>query len=327
MHGSIDASCDHRLDHRLSYTLCCVQVRAAALNPMDIKMPTFFLIGRAYDKKPTGIDFAGDVVEVGPGSAYKPGDRVYGCVTSTGTSTGGPMVEYFVAPEAEIGPMPTTATYAEAASLACVGVTAIQAFRLGDLKAGQHVLIAGASGGVGSAAIQVAKGLGVKVTGLCSSANAAFVKSLGADAVIDYNDAGAMATLGKTAATKFDRVLDAVPDGGAPAPDYESMLRPSIGFESTYIAINPKGALDAMRALTGWSWLQRMGYRVLICVITPADLKLLADMFDAGKVKAVLHDGKTLPLTDEGVHAAFKLLRSKRAKGKLVIDIDNANAN
>ncbi|MGI9284029.1 MAG: NAD(P)-dependent alcohol dehydrogenase, partial [Pseudomonadales bacterium] len=166
-----------------------VKVHAAAVNPLD----WHYMRGAPYIMRlvsglgaPTdtsmGVDFAGTVEAVGKNvKLFKPGDEVFG-------GKSGALAEYVaVNHERAIVPKPTNVTFEQAAAIPVAAVTALQALRdKGQIKAGQKVLINGASGGVGTYAVQIAKSFGTEVTGVCSSRNLEMVRSIGADHVIDY---------------------------------------------------------------------------------------------------------------------------------------------
>jgi NADPH:quinone reductase-like Zn-dependent oxidoreductase len=166
-----------------------VRVRASSVNPAD----WYFLMGRPYVarmelglRKPKdnrlGTDFAGTVEAVGKDvTRFRPGDEVFGGRT-------GAFAEYVAVPEDRaVVPKPAGVTFEQAGSVAIAAVTALQGLRdKGRVQPGQHVLVNGASGGVGTFAVQIAKALGAGVTGVCSTTNVDLVRSLGADHVVDY---------------------------------------------------------------------------------------------------------------------------------------------
>ncbi len=178
-----------------------VRVRAAALNPLDWKMllgkPALMrlTIGGLFRRKNdrVGVDMAGEVESDGKNvTQFKPGDKVFG-------SHKGALAEYVCA-------KPSGISFQQAAAIPVAGFTALQGLRdIAKLQPGQAVLINGASGGVGTFAVQVAKALGAKVTGVCSTRNLDLVRSLGADEVIDYTKEN-FTELGR----RFDVVLDTV---------------------------------------------------------------------------------------------------------------------
>src|SRR5678816_264223 len=166
-----------------------VRVRAASLNPLDGHFVRGMLLARLMGgglRKPKdtrlGVDYAGTVEAVGKNvSNFKPGDEVFG-------GRNGALAQY-ICPRADraIALKPANITFEQAASVGIAGITALQGLRdKGHVQAGQKVLINGASGGVGTFAVQIAKSLGAEVTGVCSTRNVDLVKSLGADHVIDY---------------------------------------------------------------------------------------------------------------------------------------------
>ena len=184
-----------------------VRVAAVSIHAGDHHM----LTGRPYLTRLIGLneipgmDFSGVVEEVGPGLArFAAGDEVFG----TTDTTGGAFAEYVSVAAKNIVRKPATVSWEEAACLPTSGMTALQALRLGSpVRAGQRVLINGASSGVGTFAVQLAKSMGAHVTGVCSTQNVEMVRSLGADVVIDYRtesvEAGASAESGR-----YDKILD-----------------------------------------------------------------------------------------------------------------------
>jgi NADPH:quinone reductase-like Zn-dependent oxidoreductase len=165
-----------------------VRVHAVSVNPADWHFltgtPYLMRVGTGLSKpkdRVLGMDFAGRVEEVGSGvTGLQPGDEVYG-------ARSGAFAEYISAPENSMAPKPANLSFEQAAAVPVAGVTALQGLRdKGKLQAGQRALIIGASGGVGTFAVQIAKALGAEVTGVCSTRNLERVSSLGADRVIDY---------------------------------------------------------------------------------------------------------------------------------------------
>src|SRR5436309_12357328 len=166
-----------------------VRVRAASLNPLDGHFVRGMLLARAMGgglRKPKdtriGVDYAGVVEAVGKNvTQFKVGDEVFGART-------GALAQYVCAKaDRAVALKPATVTFEEAGSIAVAGITALQGLRdHGHLHAGEKVLINGASGGVGTFAVQIAKAMGAEVTGVCSARNIDLVKSIGADHVIDY---------------------------------------------------------------------------------------------------------------------------------------------
>ena len=188
-----------------------VRVRAASVNPYD----WHFIEGTPYIvrllgvglRKPkdtrVGVDFAGTVEAIGKNvTQFKPGDEVFG-------GRGGAFAEYVCRrAEGAIALKPASITFEQAASVNIAGITALQALRdKGNVQPGQKVLINGASGGVGTFAVQIAKSFGADVTGVCSTRNVDLVRSLGADHVIDYTKEDFA-----KGEQRYDVILDNVPN-------------------------------------------------------------------------------------------------------------------
>ncbi len=166
-----------------------VHVHAASANPYD----WHFMRGEPYIARPAlgmvkpryphlGSDMAGKVEAVGPDVArFRPGDEVFGFVVAGG------FAEYVSAPEGRLALKPANLSFEQAATVPLAAVTALQGLRdVGQIRSGQKILIVGASGGVGTFAVQIAKFYGANVTGVCSTRNLEMVRSIGADSVIDY---------------------------------------------------------------------------------------------------------------------------------------------
>lgn len=166
-----------------------VRVSYASINPIDYKIrrgDLSFIVPRKFPRV-VGVDFAGAVEEVGPGvKTFKPGDQVFGMCNPLKTQYGS-YAEFAIADRFELAPIPEELPAVEAASLPVAGLTALKALKQHiGLQPGQNILINGASGGVGSLAVQIGKVLGAQVVATCGQANIEFVKSLGADKVYDY---------------------------------------------------------------------------------------------------------------------------------------------
>jgi NADPH:quinone reductase-like Zn-dependent oxidoreductase len=166
-----------------------VRVRASALNPADQKVLGGEFVGNILHAKQrplvAGYDLAGTVEAAGPGADLAIGDEVFGFIAYGRATRRGAFAEAAVAPAASLARRPAALSPGDACALATAGATALQALRdVARLKEGQRVLVVGASGGVGSLAVGVARKLGAEVTGLCSASAAEFVRSLGATAVL-----------------------------------------------------------------------------------------------------------------------------------------------
>src|SRR5881296_949733 len=214
-----------------------VRVRAASVNPYD----WHFIEGTPYVmramgvglRKPKdtrlGVDFAGTVEAVGKNvTKFKPGDEVFGGRT-------GAFAEYVCVREARaVAVKPASVTFEQAASVPIAGITALQGLRdKGKVQAGQKVLINGASGGVGTFAVQLAKSFGAGVTGVCSTRNVDLVRSLGADRVIDYTKEDFV-----KGAERYDAILDNVPN--RTLSECKSVLTP----KGKYVLIGGGGASE-----------------------------------------------------------------------------------
>jgi NADPH:quinone reductase-like Zn-dependent oxidoreductase len=215
-----------------------VRVLGAAVNPgdWDLLHGTPYVLRiitglRRPRNKVLGLGVAGRVETAGNHvSKLQPGDEVYAEIR------GGGFAEYTRVPAAALAPMPSSLTFEQAAAVPVVGVTALQALRdIGQVQQGQKVLINGASGGVGTFAVQIAKALGADVTGVCSTRNVDLVRSLGADHVIDYTREDFTRT-----GQQYDLILDNV--GNRSLSEYRR-------------ALNPKGGLIPNSNKGGGRWL------------------------------------------------------------------------
>lgn len=290
-----------------------IQVQATVATPSDVAFRTGspyiarLFSGLLKPKAPTlGDNLAGVVLEVGSGvTRFKPGDRVYG---STGTLAG-VYAEMLCLPEtAALAVMPAEMSFGEAAGLADGGLTALPFLRdTGELKAGQHVLINGASGSVGTAAVQLAKLLGAEVTGVCSSRNRDLVRSLGADHVIDYGVEDFA-----QAEDTYDVIFDAV--GKSSFARCEGALKPE-GIYMVGTVPTPSLLLAMLRKHGKRGRFAATGLR------PPADkvkdLALLNAYFSAGKLRTVID--RRYPL--EQIAAAHAYVETGHKVGSVVIDI------
>ena len=296
-----------------------VRVRAASVNPYDWHFiegtPKIIRLMGVGLRKPkdtrVGVDFAGTVESVGKNvTNFKPGDEVFG-------GKGGAFAEY-VCPRAHraVALKPANVTFEQAASVNIAGVTALQAVRdKGKVEAGQKVLINGASGGVGTFAVQIAKSFGADVTGVCSARNADLVRSLGADHVIDY--AKDDFTKGEQ---RYDVILDNVANHSL------SECRRVLTPKGKYVMIggggaNEQGFLGVMarplKAMILSPFIsQQMG--MMMADANQKDLTVLADMMEAGTLKPVID--RTYKL--DQVPEAIRYLEEGHARGKVVITVE-----
>lgn len=295
-----------------------VKVRAASLNPLDWHFlrgtPFIARIGMMGLRKPKnprlGVDLAGEVEAVGKNvTQFKPGDEVFG-------QKFGAFAEYVcVRADRAIVLKPTALTFEQAASVPVAAITALQGLRdQGKVQPGQKVLINGASGGVGTFAVQIAKSLGAEVTGVCSTRNLDLVRSLGADHVIDYTKEDF--TKG---AERYDVILDNV--GNQPLSGFQRALKPNGicvmiggGGPNDGGLIGPMGR-PIKALLTSPFRSQKMG--MFMADVTPQDLNILGEMLQSGKVKPVID--RTYPLSQ--IREAIRYLEDGHARGKVVLTI------
>jgi len=296
-----------------------VRVHAASVNPYDWHFiegtPKIIRLMGVGLRKPkdtrVGVDFAGTVEAVGKNvTNFKPGDEVFG-------GRGGAFAEY-VCPRANraVALKPANITFEQAASVNIAGVTALQAIRdKGKVEPGQKVLINGASGGVGTFAVQIAKSFGADVTGVCSARNADLVRSLGADHVIDYT---------KEDFTKGDQRYDVILDNVAnhSLSECRRVLTP----KGKYVMIGGGGANEQgffgvmtrpLKAMVLSPFIsQQMG--MMMADTNQKDLTVLADMMQAGKLKPVID--RTYKL--DQVPDAIRYLEEGHARGKVIIAVE-----
>jgi NADPH:quinone reductase-like Zn-dependent oxidoreductase len=286
-----------------------VRVRAAALNPKDsfVRKGRFRATsGRSFPKR-VGADFAGEVVAVGAGvpdaSQLEAGTRVFGMLQEW-TYRRGTVAEYVAVESQELGPMPASLSFEEAAALPLVSLTALQALRdVAGLRAGDTLCIHGASGGVGTAAIQIGVTLGAVVTSTSSAANRALCRSLGAREALDY------ATDDPFAATRSYRViLDAF---GNLSLD---RVKHALSEDGVYVTTVPSARIiaDTLRTLVS-----RRRARLVIVRPRRADLATLACDVEAGRLRPVVD--RVVPF-EEAIEG-MRHLETKRARGKVVISI------
>ena len=296
-------------DNQLLVKLC-----AAAVNPLDwhvlrgepflVRLMGFGLL------KPKhlilGADMSGRVEAVGKNvTQFKAGDEIFG------SSMGG-FAEYACIPENQAALKPASMTFEQAGAVPVASITALQALRdHGQLQSKQHVLINGASGGVGTFAIQIAKVLGAQVTGVCSVKNHAMVRSIGADHVIDY--------------TKEDfwlggKEYDLIVDNAA----FQSIRKPLrvLKATGTYIGVGGSSStLSILQSLIVNPLIARMKGRKVVSFmakVNQADLVFIKELLKAGKVTPVIDRKYSLNETPD----AIRYVEKGHARGKVVITID-----
>lgn len=292
-----------------------VKVHAASVNPVD----WHFMRGEPYIMRMSagfgrpgnprlGVDFAGTIEAVGKNvRRFKPGDEVFG-------GGSGALAEYVSVREAgSIAAKPANLTFEQAAAVPVAAVTALQALRdKGQLRAGQRVLINGASGGVGTFAVQIAKSFGADVTGVCSTRNVELVRSLGADHVIDYTREDYTKS-----AQRYDLIVDNV--GNRSLLQVRRVLAP----EGIYVMVGGPsddpwiGAIATPLKAFLLSPFVSQEAVFLFADLNQKDLTFLADLMQAGKVTPVIDRRYSLA----EVPAAIAYLEEGHARGKVIVRV------
>ncbi|WP_230402238.1 NAD(P)-dependent alcohol dehydrogenase [Sanguibacter suaedae] len=294
-----------------------VRVRASSVNAADWHLmrgkPYFMRLVGFGIRTPTvqvrGIDVAGVVEAVGSKvSTLRPGDEVYG----HGDIKQGTFSELAAVKETNLSPKPATLSFEEAGAVPLAALTALQGVRdSGGVKAGHRVLINGASGGVGTFAVQIAKALGAEVTAVCSTRNVELVRSLGADHVVDYTRDDFT-----RAGERYDVVFDLVANRSLTA------LRRALAPRSTLVLSGGGGGrfLGPMPLIVRAVLVNLVvGQRLtsLSESVNPADLAYLADLIEKGEVRPVID--RSYPLAETA--AAIRQLEDEHARGKIVITL------
>jgi NADPH:quinone reductase-like Zn-dependent oxidoreductase len=292
-----------------------VRVRAASVNPAD----WYGVTGRPWVARPTmglrkpksnllGVDFAGTVEAVGKDvTQFRLGDEVFG-------GRDGAFAEYVcVREERAVVPKPANVTFEQAAAVPVAALTALQGLRdKGQIQPGQKVLINGASGGVGTFAVQIAKALGAEVTGVCSTRNVDLVRSLGADHVIDYT---------REDFTRSDRRYDLMLDvaGSRSWSECRRVLEP----QATLVIVGaPKGS-RLMGPLSHMVKVRLAAVRssrkvvFFIAKFNKADMEVLRELLEAGKVTPVID--RRYELSE--IADAFRYMGEGHAQGKIVLTV------
>ena len=296
----------------LADDLVLVKVRAASVNPADwygvagplIVRPSTGLFKPRSDR--TGIDFAGTVEAVGKNVTHvSPGDDVFG-------ARSGALAEYVTVRDAVVG-KPANLTFEEAAAVPVAAITALQGLRdKGHLQAGQQVLINGASGGVGTFAIQIAKARGAEVTAVCSTGNVEQARSLGADHVVDYTREDFTHS-----GRRYDLLLDVA--GGKSW----SQLRRVLTQDATVVIVGaqkrrlvgPIGHIVRLRVASLLRGSQKAVF--FIAKTNRADMEILRELLETGNVKPVVDRRYGLAETAD----AFRYLGEGHARGKVIVTV------
>ena len=290
-----------------------VKVHASSVNPAEwyaITGPWFARLlggGIRRPKDPrVGADLAGRVEAVGADiTEFQPGDDVFG-------TSGAAWAEYAPAREVRLVSKPAGVSFEEAAAVPIAALTALQAVRdHGQMQPGQKVLINGASGGVGTYAVQLAKALGADVTAVCSTRNVEQAQALGADRVVDYTQEDF---------TKLDLRHDLLIDiaGSKSLRKLRRVLTPS----ATVVVVGAKfpansglGPLGHVIRMRLGGMLRRQKVKFFVAKITKEDLALMQELLDNGKVKSVIDKTYELSQVDD----ALRYLGEGHAQGKIVI--------
>ncbi len=299
-------ACESVTSPRLSAGHVLVDVHAAGVNPVDWRYRQGQLrwIDWARFPRIPGADVAGTIrAAAADVSDFAPGDRVFAMLD---TLRAGAYAEQVAVPADQLAHVPESISLIDAAGIPLVACTAIQALRdLAQLQPGEQVLINGASGGVGTVAVQWAAHRQAIVTGVCSHRNTDLVRTLGAEQVIDYTRHDIT-----TQSAAFDVVFDAF--GNLSLADARPILRPGGRFVTTDIT--------PTRLIEGLTSRLRLGPRSQVVVVKPsgADMQHIADLLESGALRPVTD--RTFPLCEAA--AAHRYSETKRAQGKIVLVTD-----
>lgn len=295
-----------------------IKVRAAAVNPIDWRLmngkPRVIRIMARLLKMAgrPGVDVAGEVEAVGKNvTQFKPGDAVFGACRAA-------FAEYTCTPASGVAMKPASVTFEQAAAVNVAGLTAVQGLRdKGKIQAGSKVLINGASGGVGSFAVQIAKSFGVHVTGVCSTRNLDLVRSIGADEVIDYTQ-----TDFTTSEQRYDVILDTV--GNHSFSECRRVLNP----KGRYIGIGAPHDASMLAILASMikdlsvSLFSSQKSVPFIAKASQSDLMLLGELITAGKLKPVIDRVYSLSEASDAV----RHVEEGHARGKVIITLDRGDS-
>ena len=293
-----------------------VRVQAASVNPLDWHFlrgtPLFGRLAMGLLKprnKILGADIAGRVEAVGRDvTQFQPGDEVFGASERLGA-----FAEYVCVTENAFALKPTSTTFEEAAAVPVAAVTALQGLRdKGQIQPGQRVLINGASGGVGTFAVQIGKSFGAEVTGVCSTGNLDMVRSIGANQVIDYTQEDFTNNH-----QRYDLIIDAV--GNRSVSDLKRALSP----KGTCVIIGFSSLALLFQAMFLGPWMSLIGSKKIGLMGTAkpnsADVDFLKELLGAGKLVPVID--RSYPLSE--VAEAIRYLEEGHARGKVVITVEH----
>lgn len=254
-----------------------------------------------------GGDIAGRVEAIGKNvTKFQPGDEVFADLSGCGW---GGFAQYVLVPENTLAVKPANLSFEEAAAIPMAGVTALQSLRdKGQIQSGQKVLIYGASGGVGTFAVQIAKSFGAEVTGVCSTRNVNILEAIGADHILDYTKEDF--TQRKL---KYDLILGV--NGYQSISTYKRALNP----DGIFVNVGGSGA-QLFQAMTLGPWISLTGRKKMSSFLQRAnqkDLIFLKELAEGGKVKPVIDRVYTL----SEVPDAFRYFEQGHAQGKVIITI------
>ena len=297
-----------------------IKVRAASLNPVDGHLmrgplPLRLMTGLGKPRSGRlGVDVSGQVEAVGRNvTQFKSGNEVFGACRAA-------LAEFACAPASRLAMKPNKVTFEQAASVPVAGLTALQGLRdKGKIQAGRKVLINGASGGVGTFAVQIAKSFGADVTGVCSTPNVEMVRLVGADRVIDYT---------KEDFTQSGQPYDLIFDNVSNHSFSERRRILSSNGICVLAGIGGAGSHEGQWARLGGSlkalvasWFVSQKFVTFIARITREDLTILSDLMESGKVTPVID--KRYGLNE--VPQALRYLEEGHAQGKVVITVEDDN--
>ncbi len=279
-----------------------VRVHAAGVNPVDYKIrkgSVKLLSGKKFPRI-LGRDIAGVVEQAGKKSVYRAGDKVFAMLPFSG----GGYAEFAKVKESHLCHIPEGLTMTEAAAVPLASLTALQAFKKeGGIQSGDRILVNGASGGVGSFAVQIARAMEAYVTGICSSRNTEFVQSLGANQVIDYTAEDFTRLEGR-----YNKIFDAV------AKSSFRKCRKILTKGGVYISTIPNKGLLMYQAL---NFLRNKKAYPIMVKPSGGDLLVISDFIKNGLVRPCVQ--RSFPL-EEG-DKAHELIETERVRGKIVLQI------
>lgn len=298
-----------------SHNEILIRVKAAGLNPFDWHMmrgaPWFLRLFTGFMKPKSirlGVDVAGTVVGLGTGvTAFRLGDEVFGAMD-------GALAEYVCGAASGLVGKPANVSSEEAAAVPIAGLTALQALRdKGQLKPGERVLINGASGGVGTFAVQIAKWQGAHVTGVCSGRNVGLVRSIGAERAIDYSREDFA-----TSTERYDLVFDLV--GNRSLTDFRKALKADgifIGCGGGGPETRASQLLFGMLRQMVAGWFTKQKLVGVLAKRSKVDLEILGELLKSGTIKPVIDRTYSLAQVPE----AIRYLEAGHARGKVVIQM------